>query len=612
MLLLILAGFLTLWGRLAWLQLWRCDQYRGQSERYAIRTEEIAAFRGTIRDRHGVPLALDKPCFDLVVRYKRLKKPGPWREYAREVTHLDMAEIDAAAKRVVDRVEALRKHLARARGRPFRKKERIYEETIAHPIANDIGLEATARFRLHEERYAGHIAVEVKSKRQYPQGDLAAHVIGYMQRVTAREAEAYRREYDGRPEKSYRPSDFIGRAGLERAYNRRLRGQRGERIIAWAARNRRKVDVILEKPPVAGDDVYITLDTRVQRAAEAALGKQAGAVVVLEPKTGQILALASYPRYDLNTFREHYDELAKDKENAPLIDRALRGLLPPGSVYKIVTASAGLEHHKLKPSDRFYCPGYVRVGAVTLGCWAKYGHGALDLHEALVQSCNVYFYRVAGGLRAGGGLTPQEMAETARRFGFGACVAKDVAAEISKPLPTLRSRADRMNHACGQGAFVVTPLQVAAMVATIANRGVQVQPYLTRRIVSQDGKVVLDCPTGAPRRVVSERTAQIIASAMIDVPRRGTARGQGLERFKAACKTGTAQTSKPDVNHAWLAGYAPYDDPKYAFAVVCEKVSGHGGEVAGPVAAKMLALIASHKVAAAPRGASQNPVAAAE
>ncbi len=605
---LVLAAFVVLAVRLAWLQIWRCDEYRGLSERNAIRREELTAFRGTIRDRRGEPLAVDKACFNLAAPYRRLCKPGPWRAYALEVSRLSPRELDANVRRVIARVKALRSHLARARGRPFRPRERIYEETIAHPIAKDIGLAGLARYKLHQERYAGWLRIQITTRRFYPHGDLAAQLIGYMQQVNAKEAKAYKHEYDGCPEKSYRPGDLIGRAGLERAYNRFLRGQRGLKIVSWAARRRRKTQVILERPPVPGDDVYLTLDAGVQAAAESALGSHRGAVVVLDPATGQILALASSPRYDLNTFRKHYLELASDKENAPLLDRALRGALPPGSIFKLVTAATALRLGKLKPDDQFYCPGYVRIGDVTLGCWAEYGHGWLNLHEALVHSCNVYFYRVAGGRRQGGGLTAKELLDGARRFGFGAPIAKDIPAEIGPRLPKLRCRADRMNYSCGQGALLVTPLQAAAMAAVIADRGVLRQPFLIRRIVAADGTVKLERSAGAPRRVCSARIAHILHSAMVEVPRRGTARGQGLDALKVACKTGTAQTAQEDVNHAWLVGYAPYDRPRYAFAVVCEKVSGHGGEVAGPVAAKMLRDLMSRSVAkASPGGGGLSP-----
>jgi len=705
----ILVAFIALYARLVWLQTVCCKRYRGQSRRNAIKRTELAAFRGTIRDRRGTPLAVDRPCFDIVVPYRLLvdtwalslrdildwsglcqalnrapAKPsrwpyrkvwesltedartavahgaksgrlpteyqfdivralnellkqrklyldedlvnvpvpgqarvllerkryrlsrhdvrklnrlllwathpqtiaaprphehsGPWRDEALAVTFRSLGpEIDATVTRIIARVAALKAHLFKKSGRRFR----IREEAVAHTVVHDVGLDAVARFRQHPERYE-NIDLRITTKRHYAHGDVAPHVVGYMQMVNARESEEYGEEYDGLREKRYGSSDMIGRTGAERTYNRHLRGCRGERITMVTTEGRRVSQTILEKPPVPGHDVYLTIDLRIQRAAERALGHQRGAIVVLRPSTGEILALATSPRYDVRTFGHDYSRLANDVENAPLLNRPIAAFLPPGSVFKVVTAAVGLASNKINARQVFTCPGYKIVSGVRLRCWAHHGHGVINLHEALVHSCNVYFYEVARLL------TEEQLREAARQFGYGHRVAMDVPAERPNPFPNLPSVASRMNTSVGQGDLTATPLQVAAMINVVANRGVFVQPYLTRCIVSQEGNVISPGPDRVRRQIVPKAVEQRIRRALIHVVQRGTARGVGLDRFRVAAKTGTAQTNDDEINHAWIAGFAPYDAPRFSFAVVIESVPGHGGDVAGPVAARML------------------------
>lgn len=727
----VLTAFLVLFGRLAWLQIVRCQEYRGESKRHAVKRVALESFRGTIFDRRGVVLAVDRPCFDLVVTYRKLaeasllgvsdvldwqrlcsaltdagenKRPGPfarawrrlsrrrraavrdaakraavveadkkpilkalnralsrrnlwrgmrvqsgllsdeakallsrnpdelldeevlrlnrlvlqtwrpriiarlgpgelrgsWRDQAIEVARVEPREFDDAAKRITRRVRDMKRYLLSKTGRRFR----IREEVIAHPVVRDIGLDAVARFRLHPERYSD-VDLRITTKRHYPQGDLAPHVIGYMQAVNADELKEFGREYDGSVEKRYRAHDTVGRTGAERTYNRCLRGSRGERIELVSTEGRRLSKTIIEKPPVPGRDVYLTLDSRVQRAAEHALGSQRGAIVVLQPSTGQILALATSPRYDLRTFKSEYKTLAGDTENAPLLDRSVSGFLPPGSAFKVVTAATGLACGKINQWRTFSCPGFVRVAGVRLRCWARGGHGAMNLHDALVHSCNVYFFET------GRRLTKEQQLNGARLFGFGAKVAADIPGEGAKPLPKLRGCVARMNVAAGQGALMTTPLQVAVMIAVIANDGVFVQPYLTSRVVSQDGETVPFALRGEPRRIISRPIARFIKKALVEVVSRGTAKGTGLDRFKVAAKTGTAQTADEERNHAWLAGFTPYDKAQIAFAVVVEGVPGHGGEVAGPVAAQMLQEIESQSAKPGPERSPPWPLAQA-
>lgn len=712
---LALLAFLLLLARVAWLQIWCCREYRGLSKQHAIKRVELEPFRGAIRDRHGTPLAVDRPCFDLAVKFKRLAGspvvtreqvrdwPGlcrrivshrdgpahhpcarvwarlprrakyavwygsrgaalterrqkrilkainatlrregffveadaerlrlsalgqellerrcdhlftrearvlnrlvldtalagsvlpvqtawvrePWRQQIVAVAGIGPDELRADVERITSKVRKVKDHLYKRTGREIR----IREEAAVHTVVHDVGLDAVSRFRLHPERYDG-IELRVTTRRHCPQGDLAAHTIGYLQAVNPHELKRHRHEYDGSPEKRYRALDLIGRSGAERTYNRYLRGWRGERIEVKSTKDRRVSKIIIEKPPVAGHDAYLTIDVDVQRAAEQALGPQKGAIVVLRPHTGEILALVSSPRYDLATLRADYARLRVDTENAPLLDRSIAALLPPGSVLKVVTALTGMSCGQIGRWQTCTCRGAVVVHGVRFGCWAPYGHGVMNLHEALVESCNVYFFEAARRL------TGKQMLDGLRRFGFGAKVALDIPAERAPSLPKLRSTAERMNVSCGQGAMLATPLHVAVMISVVANGGRLVRPHLTYAIVSQDGSraPLADRPPAV--QVVDPALVRIVAEALAQVPQRGTARGVGLERFRVACKTGTAQTSHEDVNHAWLAGYAPHDDPKLAFAIVLEKVSGHGGEMAGPVVTKMLDLIQASK-----------------
>ncbi len=426
--------------------------------------------------------------------------------------------------------------------------------------------------------------------RAYRDGSLAAHLLGYMGKIEQGEqAEWVAKGYSG--------DELVGKAGLERWAEPYLAGRRGGTLVVLTPAGRQLV-TIKERPAVQSRSIYATLDKRLQQVAEATLGDERGAIVALDPNTGQILAMASRPTFDPNMFITGIDSgqwqvLASDASR-PLVNRATQGTYPPGSVFKIVTMAAALEEGGLTPGSTFNCPGiwYGLGKDWPKTCWLERGHGQVNLVQALTVSCDVTFYELGKRLYE---LDPNLLPRYARLFGLGAPIGLGVAGEVAGLVPDPNWKiaelgeswfpGDSVNLAIGQGYLLVTPLQVATMVAAVGNGGTLYRPQLVLKVSasSEEPEQVFE-PQALGQLPVRPETLSAIQEGLLGavVSPGGTAY-QAFEGMEVAVagKTGTAENPDADP-HAWFAGYAPADNPQIAVVVMIEN-GGEGSQVAAPL-----------------------------
>ena len=509
--------------------------------------------------------------------------------------------------------------------RPHHDPLVIQEELDYHTIINDVSLEMAAEIKSHPERYPG-LEVTTSTSRQYPEGSFAAHLIGVRTPVTVEELDERSSTFRQGDPLDYRDGDRIGKTGVERTYDRYLRGLRGRRRIV---RNRQgeilQTEVVRE--PRIGRDIVLTLHGPLQAEMEAFLDERlpapkepgetprGGTVVVIDVHTGAILAMASTPRFDLNQVlrpdAETWQALQADPRH-PFFPRAYQMALPPGSVFKTITSVALLEDGRINPDDTHYCQGYLDDGhPERYRCYHSHAHGETSLSDAICRSCNVYFFHAARTLG------PHPIHDWAERFGFGHPTGVDLPGESGGLLPQPpvdHQKAYRLNAktgqpwypgdtlglAIGQSRLIVTPLQVARMMAAVANGGYLVTPHVVRDAGpawnAQSSAATISHP---PARKIVELSPETLRQVRQGLARvvadpHGTAyktvRTKGIA---IAGKTGTAEVGNGKNDHAWFAGFVPADEPRLAFAVVMEH-GGSGGSVAGPVAHRLIGSMLRH------------------
>jgi penicillin-binding protein 2 len=534
------AGIIAL--RLGQLQVVQGALFRQASEQNRIRLVLRAAPRGPILDRAGRLLAGSRPAAAIEVTPTEFARGGP-------------EALERLARILGPDADTLADQLDPRRVKPYR------------PIVvlTDAPEEIVAKVE-EQSLYLPGVAVVVAPVRSY-RGSVAAHVIGYVREVD-------RADLAARAAEGYRQGDRIGKFGLEKMLESTLRGRAGGDQIEVDASGRR-LRTLSGVPPVPGQPVRTTLDLSLQLAAEEGLGDRAGAVVALDPRTGEILALVSHPAFDPNKLSHTLSPAewrALNSPERPQLNRATTGLYEPGSVFKLVTLAAALEGGETHPGDNFYCPGFFRLGGWTLRCWRTGGHGPLDLRAALVNSCNTVFATL--GYRLGA----DALLAMARRFGFGRPTGFDLGEERAGHIPGHRAwqPGDPCQFAIGQGSLLVTPLQVARAVAAIANGGTLVRPHILL------GGSAAPQPLG-----VSARTLEFIRDAMAGVVAEGTARGIKSEEVTLAGKTGTAENPGGSA-HAWFAGFGPVEAPRVVVVVLIQH-GGTGSGAAAPVAARVFA-----------------------
>lgn len=586
---LMLALFSTLAGRLAHLQINSYQHYMTLSQENRIKLVALPPLRGLIYDRNGVILAENRPSFRLVLTPEEVQDM--------DLTLTQLAEIIDLSETDITRFRELLSRTRRFEEIPL--KLRLTEEDVAQLAVN-------------RHRFPG-VEVQAQATRYYPLGSVAAHAIGYVGRINVQELQ--RLNEQGRAA-DYSGSSHIGKLGIEHYYQDLLHGSVGVEKVETNALGR-VIRTLERTPPIPGNDIHLSLDIRLQQAAEAALADYTGSVVVIAPKTGEILAFVSQPNYDLNLFvngidTETYRSLQEDA-GKPLFNRALRGQYPPGSTIKPFVALAGLHHGEIQSHDHVYCPGYYTLPGVDhrYRDWKRSGHGRMNLREAIAQSCDVYFYDLAYKVGI------DHLSEFLQEFGLGHRTGIDLTGELSGIMPSRAwKRANRgqpwfhgetLITGIGQGFMLATPLQLAEASATMANRGVRIRPHLRRAVSAHDDD---SDPTpiveSSHEPIVLENTQHwdevIEAMRLVVHGRTGSARATGRNLdFEMAGKTGTAQVfsigqdAKYDAtklarelhDHGLFVAFAPVNDPEIALAVVVEH-GGSGSGVAAPIARQVM------------------------
>jgi penicillin-binding protein 2 len=581
--------------RLYYLQVLRHDYFSELSQGNRIRIEPLPPPRGLILDRNGQPLALNRPAYQL--------------ELVREQT----PDVEDTLARLVKLGLLAEEDLERTR-RAIRAR-RSFDSV---PIRLQLSEEELARFAVNRPDFPG-VEVRPRLTRYYPKGGTGVHAIGYVGAISEQDEERI-------DVANYAGTTLIGKLGVERAFEDQLHGQAGYQQLLVNAQGRRVERVGLDTPslhrkePVAGSDVYLAVDARLQQVAEDALAGHRAALVAIDPRNGDVLAFVSTPTFDPNGFARgltfaEYDALAKDID-VPLYDRALRGVYPPGSTIKPLVALAALQYGVAKPEERRLCRGVFQLPGSShrYRDWKRGGHGSVDMHMAIAVSCDVYFYATSAALGI------DRMHDFLARFGLGDKVGIDIGGERTGLLPSTEWKrkafkkpslqvwfpGETVIAGIGQGYMLATPLQLAHVAATISMRGKRYAPRLVRAIRDGESGALHELPPVElpPVEVNDPSYWDVIIGGMVGVTNDpwGTARrAQAGAPYRIAGKTGTAQVfsvgqneryNEKDVterlrDHALFIAFAPADEPKIAVAVVVEN-GRSGSGTASPIARKLL------------------------
>ena len=428
------------------------------------------------------------------------------------------------------------------------------------------------------------LVIQGESKRLYPEKELACHLLGYIGRISAEECS----EMEG-----YGKSELIGKTGIERYYEEALRGKGGGEQIETDAHGR-MTRTLGKKSPVSGANLYLTIDVKIQRIAERALGENAGSIVVLDVRNGAILGLVSKPNFDPNCFtRPLTAKEAKvffSNSYRPMFNRVIQAQYSPGSLFKMVDAYVGLEKEIIDSRESFECKGRFKIGNRNFSCFEGHNHGNVNLISGLALSCNIYFYKL--GLKIGA----EQLIDAAERFRLGKKTEIDLPSEKKGyiPTPTWKERifktkwyqGDTANLSIGQGYLLVTPIQMAVLTAAIANGGKVFRPYIVSKIEYPEGRIEKKRPIIQRTISISPRTKKMLDEGLSGVVEYGTGQMAKIDGVNIAGKTGTVQNPFGK-DHAWFVCYAPLPNPKVAIAVLVE-YGGQGGVDAAPIAKEIL------------------------
>jgi len=559
--------------RLFNLQILKGNEYRKIDERNRLRVVDIHAPRGIIYDRNHRALVKNVPSFDITA----IKEDVPDDEKI----------LSSMSKLVGLKVKELNSRLDSSTASPF-------ENLI---LKQDVSFKEAARVEARKADLPG-LQVNVVGGREYIYGHSASHLLGYLGNLGSR--KSVNPQYAGVPKGS-----FIGLFGIEKVHDMTLRGLAGKKILEVDALGR-IINVVRIQRPVKGRDLNLTIDINLQIEAEKNLRNMAGAVVALDPNTGEVLALASSPTFNPNLFvrgidTKNWRRLIKDRRK-PLLNRAIQSQYAPGSTFKIITAIAALEEGIVNENTKFYCSGSIMFGR-RFKCWKKAGHGSVDLHKAIVESCDVYFYEV------GKKLDIDILSQYAFGYGLGQATGIGLEGEVSGIVPTRRwkeevkrekwYKGETLNTVIGQGYLSVTTLQAASMMAAVVNGGILYEPYL---MMGSGNGVRSDS-----MKKISPAHIKLIKDALHGVvtEKKGTGRIIKSELISIGGKTGTTQvvgggSDKKDIpekfrDHAWFVAFAPVDDPRIVVSVFVEH-GGHGSTAAAPIAGKIIEAFYKGKV----------------
>lgn len=579
--LLLLAGLLF---RLAWLQIVDYDHFANLSEHNRIRLMALPPTRGLIYDRNGVLLAENKPAFHL------------------EIIPEQVADMAATLKGLAEIVTISESEVER-----FKEQLRVHRSFQRISLRSRLNQDEVARLAVNRHRFPG-MDINARLSRYYPQGEIAAHAIGYVGRISEREMAVI-------DEGNYRGTSHIGKTGLEKYYEVELHGKVGRQKVEVNAQGR-ILRVIDKVAPVAGNDLVLNLDIELQRIATEGLGEFAGSVIAIEPHTGAVVAFVSKPEFNPNLFvhgisHKDYDALQYGAYK-PLFNRAIFGQYPPGSTLKPFIGLAGIEQHRFGVGESIYCKGhYLLPGDDTerkYRDWKKQGHGTVALSKAIEQSCDVYFYELAYRMGI------NKMHEFLAEFGFGEKTGIDLLGERSGLLPSTEWKkkkyakvwypGETLIAGIGQGYMLTTPIQLAVATATLASRGEKIVPRLLKEVhLSVDDTIKTRDPSITIVELRRENHWNTMFKAMKKVVHGtlGTARATGWGmNFKMAGKTGTAQVfgiaqgeeydeetvAKKLRDHGLFIGFGPVKDPVLAVAVVAE--NGEHGSKMAPIARDLI------------------------
>lgn len=571
--------FLFLSSRLFFLQILQGERFTYLAENNRIRLKKIPGTRGMTFDRRGQLLVDSRPSFDLLFVPEDSAEP-----------------------------ETTLRHLSSLLGRNEAELLNILEENKARPpfeeivLGRDVDWRTVVAVETQQLELPG-VALRIRPRRSYLNNSSSAHLLGYIGEIGPKQLKFLKK-------KGYSMGDEIGQFGLEKSWEDYLRGRSGGQQVEVDALGRR-VRVLNEVEDVPGHNIYLTLDRDLQETAYEAFRGKAGAIAVLDVHSGAILALASSPAFDPNVFargirREDWLALVNDRLQ-PLNNRATQGQYPPASTFKVVLAIAALEEGLIQPETRIFDPGYYAVGNRTFRDWKEGGHGWVDLHKAIVESCDVYFYQL--GQRVG----IDRIAKYARLLGLGEKTGIALDDEKAGLIPDSEWKRKRFGQpwfpgetpsaAIGQGYVSVTPLQMANMMAAVANGGTLYRPWFVRKVESLDGTLIREYGPEKIRSVtLKESTLKHIRNALRDVVNSGSGTGGRAKSnlVEIAGKTGTAQVAEMRGgfvkseqlpyeirDHAWFVAYAPAENPEIAVAVLVEH-GGRGGSVAAPLAKRVI------------------------
>lgn len=586
-------AFGGLLARLWYLQIVQGASYFAQARSNRIARVPLPAPRGLILDRNGVPLATSRSQHSVAIVPGTL--PSSKREpEARDQIFKTLAFLlRISPADITERLEDAQK-----------RGGRLFDPVT---IAEGVDLRTITLIEENKPRLGASILVTNDLKRRYPNGVLAAHVLGYSGIVTERDLQRSRERKEGEAGRDLQFDDIIGKSGIERQYDALLAGERGSEEYEVDSRGRpvRPRGRVAEVP---GATVKLTLDSKLQRAAETALAKARnnGAVAAVDVQSGEVLVLAGRPAFDPNLFslpRKEFSAAYTKLVNSPghpLLNRPVVSRFPPGSTFKIMTGAAGLEQGTTTTNSHSFCAGGMRMGRF-FGCWAT--HSDVGLMKSYAMSCDVFYYQAS--LRMGNPESsgPTYLAKIARQFGLGSKTGIDLPSDEAGliPDPEWRKRVNKnrpdlahwypgntLNMSIGQGDVLATPLQMALATAAVANGGTLYQPHLLLSATSPNGKKVLKTGKKQGKSIgISAKNLALIRQGLREVVTKGTGKSVALAQVEVAGKTGSAEDANHVLPHAWWVCFAPYKNPKIAIAVMVEN-SGHGSENAAPIAKAIL------------------------
>ena len=586
--LVVVVCFALLASRMAYLQVYRHEDLKEQAENNRTAIVPVVPNRGLILDRNGVVLATN------------------YSAYTLEITPAKVASVEAVINTLANIVEITPRDRKR-----FKKLQEESKNFESLPIRTRLTDEEVAKFAVQRFRFPG---VEIKARlfRSYPFGETASHVVGYIGRVNTTEKKAME-DWPEEEQTNYRGTEYIGKLGVEQSFESQLHGTTGVDSMETSAGGR-AVRKLASSPSTPGNTVQLSIDIKLQKLVEDLFGDRRGALVAIDPQTGEVLAFVSKPTFDPNLFVEGIDsdnwQALNESLDKPLLNRALRGTYPPGSTYKPFMALAALETGKRTPEQSIQDPGFYMFGNHRFRDDKEGGHGTVNMYRSIVHSCDTYYYILANDLGVDG------IHANLSKYGFGALTGIDIQGEVRGLLPSTdwKRRAykkpeqqkwyagETISLGIGQGYNNFTMLQLASATATLANNGVKMKPHLVKNVID----VLTKAPTTTERQAVGEAVARpeniaVIRAAMAGVNIEGTSASSFRNApYTSGGKTGTAQVVAIKANekyiaanvaernrdHALFSAFAPLDNPKIALAIIVEN-AGFGSQNAAPIARRV-------------------------